>query len=145
VRSPKASAPKARAPKTIDLVVAPVAFAALLADPLLLGKITHLTPVVVVLAFLAAVPLAARGRFPLAVLAIEVPLVIACLAVFQPARAAVAIIMLPVFTVGLEGRRVRSLVVGAVMALIVTTTVALPGSARARSISSRTFRSCWGR
>jgi signal transduction histidine kinase len=127
VRLPKASAPKARTPKTIDLVVAPVAFAALLADPLLLGKITHLTPVVVVLAFLAAVPLAARGRFPLAVLAVEVPLVIACLAVFQPARAAVAIIMLLVFTVGLEGRRVRSLVVGAVMALVVTATVAFTG------------------
>jgi hypothetical protein len=115
-----------RAPD-IDLVLALAAFVALLVDPLLLHKITELTPVMGVLAFLTAVPLAARRRFPLGVLAIEVPLLMACLAVFHPNRAAVGITMLLVFTVGLEGGRARSLVVGALMALIVTAAVFITG------------------
>jgi signal transduction histidine kinase len=115
-----------RAPD-IDLVLVLAAFVALLVDPLLLHKITELTPVMGVLAFLTAVPLAARRRFPLGVLAIEVPLLMACLAVFHPNRAAVGITMLLVFTVGLEGGRARSLVVGALMALIVTAAVFITG------------------
>ena len=111
-----------RAPD-IDLVLALAAFVALLVDPLLLHKITQLTPVVGVLAFLTAVPLAARRRFPLGVLAIELPLLMACLVVFHPNRAAVGIVMLLVFTVGLEGGRLRSLVVGALMAPVVTAAV----------------------
>jgi signal transduction histidine kinase len=121
VRLPRASAPN------IDLVLAPVAFAALLADSLLLHKVTHLTPAIGALAFLAALPLAARSRFPLAVLAAEVPLLLACLAAFHPVRAAVGITLLLVFTVGLEGGRARSLIVGAVMALLVTAAVVLTG------------------
>jgi len=45
--------------------------------------------------------------------------------VFHPNRAAVGIVMLLVFTVGLEGGRARSLVVGALMALVVTAAVLL--------------------
>jgi signal transduction histidine kinase len=116
----------ARAPD-IDLALALAAFVALLVDPLLLRKITELTPVIGVLAFLTAVPLAARRRFPLGVLAIELPLLMACLAVFHPNRAAVGITMLLVFTVGLEGGRARSLVVGALMAPIVTAAVFITG------------------
>jgi len=116
-----------RAPD-IDLVLALAAFVALLVDPLLLHKITELTPVMGVLAFLTAVPLAARRRFPLGVLAIELPLLLACLAVFHPNRAAVGITMLLVFTVGLEGGRLRSLVVGALMAPIVTAAVFITGT-----------------
>jgi signal transduction histidine kinase len=115
-----------RAPD-IDLLLALAAFVALLADPLLLHKITELTPVMGVLAFVTAVPLAARRRFPLSVLAIELPLLMTCLAVFHPNRAAVGITMLLVFTVGLEGGRARSLVVGALMALIVTAAVFITG------------------
>jgi signal transduction histidine kinase len=115
-----------RAPD-IDLVLALAAFVALLADPLLLHKIAELTPVMGVLAFLTALPLAVRRRFPLGVLAAEVPLLMTCLAVFHPNRAAVGIIMLLVFTVGLEGGRARSLVVGALMALIVTAAVFITG------------------
>ena len=109
----------------IDAVLALAAFAALLADPLLLHKVAGLTPVIGALSFLAAVPLVARRRYPLAVLAAEVPLLLACLAVAHPNRAAVGIAMVLVFTVGLEGGRVRSLVVGAVMALLVTIAVVL--------------------
>jgi len=116
-----------RAPD-IDLVLALAAFVALLVDPLLLHKITELTPVMGVLAFLTAVPLAVRRRFPLGVLAIDLPLLLACLAVFHPNRAAVGITMLLVFTVGLEGGRSRSLVVGALMAPVVTATVFITGT-----------------
>src|SRR5689334_17469456 len=115
-----------RAPD-IDQVLALIAFVALLVDPLLLHKVTHVTPVMGVLAFLTALPLVARRRFPLGVLAIELPLLMACLAVFHPNRAAVGIVMLLVFTVGLEGGRSRSLVVGALMAPIVTAAVFITG------------------
>lgn len=115
-----------RAPN-IDLAIALAAFVVLLAEPLLAHKITELTPADGVLAFLAAVPLAARRRFPLGVLAIEVPLLMACLAVFHPGYAVVGITMLLVFTVGLEGGRARSLVVGALMALVVTAAAFITG------------------
>jgi signal transduction histidine kinase len=111
----------------IDVLLALAAFGALLADPLLLGKVTGLTPAIVILSLFAAVPLVARRRYPLAVLAAEVPLLLACLAVAHPNRAAVGITMLLVFTVGLEGGRARSLLVGAAMALLVTITVVLTG------------------
>jgi signal transduction histidine kinase len=49
----------------------------------------------------------------------------ACLVVFHPNRAAVGIVMLLVFTVGLEGGRTRSFAVGALMAPIVTAAVVI--------------------
>jgi signal transduction histidine kinase len=115
-----------RAP-SIDVVLAAAAFAALLIDPLLLRKIIHVTPLIVVLALLTAFPLVARRRFPLGVLAAVVPLLMVCLVVFHPNRAAVGIVMLLVFTVGLEGGRWRSLVVGALMAPVVTAAVFITG------------------
>src|SRR5580700_7631060 len=102
----------------IDVLLALSAFGALLADPLLLGKVTRLTPAIVILSLFAAVPLVARSRYPLAVLAAEVPLLLACLAVAHPNRAAVGIAMLLVFTVGLEGGRTRSLLVVAVAVVL---------------------------
>jgi signal transduction histidine kinase len=111
----------------LDVLLALAAFGALLADPLLLHKVTGLTPAIVILSLFAAVPLVARRRYPLAVLAAEVPLLLACLAVAHPNRAAVGITMLLVFTVGLEGGRARSLLVGAVMALLVAAAVVLTG------------------
>jgi signal transduction histidine kinase len=81
-----------------------------------------------ILAFVTALPLVARRRFPLGVLAIDIALLLACLFVFHPNRAAVGIVMLLVFTVGLEGGRTRSLVVGALMALAVPLVVLLTAS-----------------
>jgi signal transduction histidine kinase len=115
-----------RAPH-IDQALAIIAFAALLIDPLLLHTVSHVTPAIGVLAFAAALPLLARQRFPLAVLAIVVPLLLACLSVFHPNRAAVGIVMLLVFTVGLQGGRTRSLIVGALMAPVVTAAVLITG------------------
>ena len=111
--------------RRLDVFLALAAFAVLLADPLLLHKVAGLTLAVVVLAFVAAVPLLLRSRFPLVVLAAEVPLLLGCLAVAHPNRAATGIVMLLVFTVGLEGHRVRSLVVGALMAAVMVTAVTI--------------------
>ena len=116
-----------RAPD-IDQILAILAFIALLADPLQLHKVHQLTPVMGILAFVTALPLLARRRFPLGVLAIDIALLLACLFVFHPNRAAVGIVMLLVFTVGLEGGRTRSLVVGALMALAVPAVVLLTAS-----------------
>src|SRR4029077_16032312 len=108
-------------------ILAVLAFIALLVDPVLLHKVPRVTPGMGVLAFLTALPLVARRRFPLGVLAVVLPLLMACLVVFHPNRAAVGIVMLLVFTVGLEGGRARSLVVGALMAPTVTAAVLITG------------------
>jgi signal transduction histidine kinase len=111
----------------IDLVLALSAFVALLADPLQLRHVSELTPTMGVLALLTAVPLAFRRRSPLLVLATEMPLLMAYLALYHPNRAALGIAMLLVFTAGLEGKRLWSLQVGAAMALIVTAAVFVTG------------------
>jgi len=103
----------------LDVLLALVAFAALLIDPLAGHKVKELTPLAAVLAAVTAVPLVARRRHPLAVLATVVPLLLACLGVFHPDRAAAAVVMLAVFTVGRYGRRSRSLIVGVAMAPVV--------------------------
>src|SRR5580693_8532471 len=87
-----------------DVVLAVIAFAALLIDPLATHQVTELTPLDAVLALVAAVPLVLRRRYPLGVLVVTVPLLLACLVVF---------------TVGLHGHRTRALVVGALMAPVV--------------------------
>ena len=111
--------------RRLDALLALAAFAALLTDSLLVHKVTGLTPAVVMPAFFASVPLLMRSLFPLAALAAEVPLLLGCLAVAHPNHAATGIVMLLVFTVGLEGRRVRSLVVGALMAVLMVAAVSL--------------------
>jgi len=103
----------------LDVVLAFAAFAALLIDPVASHKVKALTPLAAGLAVVTALPLVARRRYPLGVLATVVPLMLVCLAVFHPDRAAAAVVMLVVFTVGLNGHRSRSLVVGSVMAPVV--------------------------
>jgi signal transduction histidine kinase len=103
----------------LDVVLAVAAFAALLIDPVAGHKVTGVTPLAAVLAAVTALPLVARRRHPLAVLATVVPLLLACLGVFHPDRAAAAVVMLAVFTVGRCGRRSRSLIVGVAMAPVV--------------------------
>jgi signal transduction histidine kinase len=104
----------------LDVVLAFAAFAALLIDPVVSHQVKELTPLAAGLALLTALPLAVRRRHPLGVLAVVVPLLLVCLAVFHPDHAAAGIVMLLVFTVGLNGHRFRSLVVGALMAPVVT-------------------------
>jgi signal transduction histidine kinase len=102
-----------------DVVLALVAFASLLIDPLATHQVTSLTPLDGGLALVTAVPLVLRRRYPLGVLVAIVPLLLVCLAVFHPDHAAAGIVMVVVFTVGLHGHRTRALVVGALMAPVV--------------------------
>ena len=102
-----------------DTALALVALLALVLDPVLAHRATEVGAVAFGLSLLTALPLVARRRHPLAVLAVDLPLVLVCLAVFHPNWAAVAVTMVLVFTVGTEGHRTRSLVVGALMAPVV--------------------------
>jgi signal transduction histidine kinase len=102
-----------------DVVLAFIAFAALLIDPLVSHQVKELTPLAGGLAVVTAVPLVLRRRYPLGVLITVVPLLLACLAVFHPHLAAAGIVMVLVFTVGLHGHRARALVVGSLMAPVV--------------------------
>jgi len=102
-----------------DVVLAFIAFAALLIDPLVTHQVKELTPLDGGLALVTAVPLVMRRRYPLGVLVTVVPLLLVCLAVFHPDQAAAGIVMVVVFTVGLYGHRTRALVVGALMAPVV--------------------------
>ncbi len=108
-----------------DSALALLAFLALVIDPVMEHKVARVTPVVVVLAAVTALPLTARRRHPLAVLAVVLPLLLVCLAVFHPNSAAVGVTMCLVFTVGMEGDRLRSLVVGGLMAPVVASAVLL--------------------
>jgi signal transduction histidine kinase len=101
------------------------AFVALVINPMLTGREGKLTPLAGVLAALTATPLLVRRRYPVAVLAIVSAGLLVCLAVFQPSHAATGIVIVTVFTVGLTGRRVRTLIVGASMAPVVAAGVAI--------------------
>src|SRR5258706_7965620 len=103
----------------VDVVLAFIAFAVLLIDPLATSQVKELTPLDAGLALVTAVPLVLRRRYPLGVLVAIVPLLLVCLAVFHPDRAAAGIVMVVVFTVGLRGHRARARVVGALMAPVV--------------------------
>src|SRR5260370_2042851 len=107
-----------RAPD-FDVVLAFIAFAALLIDPVAAHQVAEHGPHDAALALVTAVPLALRRRSPVGVLVTIVPLLLVCLAVFHPDRAAAGIMMVVVFTVGLHGHRARALVVGALMAPVV--------------------------
>jgi signal transduction histidine kinase len=111
----------------IDMGLALVAFIALLVDPVLSGDSTHLSAAAGVLAALTSAPLVVRRRYPLGVLAMVTAGVLASLAAFHPDHAAVGVVMLAVYTVGLQGRRGRSLLVGAAMAPLVAAAVAITG------------------
>jgi signal transduction histidine kinase len=102
-----------------DVLLALAAFAALLIDPLATHQVKELSQLAAGLALVTSAPLVFRRRYPLRVLVTIVPLLLACLAVFHPNRAAAGIVMVVVFTVGLHGRRARALVVGALMAPVV--------------------------
>jgi signal transduction histidine kinase len=113
--------------RDVDVLLAVLVFASLLVNPVVDGRAADVTPLAGCLALLASAPLAARRRAPVGVLAVVVPLLLASLAVFHPNQVAVGVVMLLVFTVGEQGDRVRSLVVGALMAPVVTAAVLVTG------------------
>jgi signal transduction histidine kinase len=113
----------------VDLTWALVAFVSLLADPGLGWDGGHLSAAAVVLAGATALPLVVRRRYPLGALVAVTAGLLACLAVFHPNVAAVGISMVVLYTVGLQGRRLRSLLVAAAMAPVVTAAVVITSKA----------------
>jgi signal transduction histidine kinase len=111
----------------VDVAWALAAFVSLLADPGLGWDSGHLSAAAVLLAAATSVPLVVRRRYPLGVLVAVAGGLLACLAVFHPNIAAVGVIMFALYNVGLQGRRLRSLLVGVAMAPIVTAAVAITG------------------
>jgi signal transduction histidine kinase len=73
--------------------------------------------------------LVVRRRYPLGALVAVTAGLLACLAVFHPNVAAVGISMVVLYTVGLQGRRLRSLLVAAAMAPVVTAAVVITSKA----------------
>jgi signal transduction histidine kinase len=113
----------------VDVAWALAAFVSLLADPGLGWDGGHLNAAAVVLAGATSLPLVVRRRYPLGVLIAVTAGLLACLAVFHPNIAAVGIIMFALYTVGLQGRRLRSLLVAAAMAPLVTVAVLITSKA----------------
>ncbi len=109
----------------VDRTWALVAFVGLLADPGLGWDGGDLSVAAVALAAASSLPLVVRRRYPLGVLVAVTAGLLGCLAVFHPNVAAVGIIMVALYTVGLQGRRLRSLVVAAAMAPVVTAAVVI--------------------
>jgi signal transduction histidine kinase len=113
----------------VDRTWALVAFVALLADPGLGWDGGHISAAAVALAAVTSLPLVARRRYPFGVLVAVTAGLLACLAVFHPNVAAVGIIMVALYTVGLQGRRLRSLLVAGAMAPVVTAAVVITSKA----------------
>ena len=97
-----------------------------------------LTPGAYVLAVAAAAPLVWRTRFPLAALVgVEAGAVI-CAAAFHASWSASALVAVQLYTVALLGRRQRSMVVGALTALVaVVAIVLIDGSVELTGIGLR--------
>jgi signal transduction histidine kinase len=109
----------------VDVTWALVAFVGLLADPGLGWGGGHLSAAAVVLAAATALPLVVRRRYPLGALVVVTAGLLACLAVFHPSIAAVGVIMFALYTVGLQGRRLRTLLVAAAMIPVLAAAVVI--------------------
>jgi signal transduction histidine kinase len=112
-----------------DVALALAAFVGLLADANLSWHASATAIAAVALAGATSLALVLRRRYPLGVLVVVAAGLLACLAVFHPNNAAVGVVMLAVYTVGLQGRRLRSLLVGAAMAPVVAAAVVITSDA----------------
>jgi signal transduction histidine kinase len=109
----------------VDVTWSFAAFVSLLADPGLGWDGGHLSAGAVVLAGATSLPLVVRRRYPLGALVVVVAGLLACLAVFHPNVAALGVIVFALYTMGLQGRRLRSLLVAAAMAPVVVAAVVI--------------------
>ena len=114
-----------RAWRYFDWALVIAGAAALIVDGLLRGD--SLPPVAYPLAVAAAVPLAFLRRAPLASLLGVEGGAIVCVAVFKPVDAAIALVVVALFTVALVGDRQRSLLVGGVTAVVLVATTLVVG------------------
>jgi signal transduction histidine kinase len=113
-----------RTASRLDAALALLAFVGLMIE-LAVGRGPLLPSVA--LALVSSAPLAVRRRYPVAVLFATSFGLLACLAVFHPSRTAVAVVMLAMYTVSLQGRRRRSVLVGAAMAPITVLAISIAG------------------
>jgi signal transduction histidine kinase len=113
-----------RARRLLDGALALAGATALIVDGLL-GADGSLPLSAYPLAVLAAAPLVFRRRVPLASLFAVEAGAIACVAVFEPKWAPIALVMVALYTAALLGDRRRSLVAGAVTGVAFTVTVLL--------------------
>ena len=115
-------------PRRRDIGLAAVGAAALVVEGIARGK-AGVWPGAYVLSLVAAVPLAWRGAAPLTALFTSEAGAIACVFAFDASWAATGIIVVMLFTVALQGDRLRSVLVGAVTAIgVIATTVLVDGS-----------------
>jgi signal transduction histidine kinase len=123
--------------RLLDGALALAAMAALILDGVLSSD-GALPAAAYPLAVLAGAPLAFRRRAPLAALFAVEAGAIACVAVFRPTWAAIAIVMVALFTAALLGDRRRSLIAGAVTgAALVGATLVLDDSIELTSAAVR--------
>jgi signal transduction histidine kinase len=109
----------------VDVALALAVFVGLLVNGALIRNGADLGVGAVVLAAATSLALVVRRRYPVGSLTIVSAGLLACLAVFHPNFAAVGAVMLAVYTVGLQGQRLRSLLVGALMAPVVAAAVVI--------------------
>jgi signal transduction histidine kinase len=81
----------------------------------------------VALGLISSAPLVVRRRYPVAVLFATTFGLLACLAVFHPSRTAIVVVILAMYTVSLQGRRRRSVLVGVAMAPITVAAISIGG------------------
>jgi signal transduction histidine kinase len=111
-------------PPAVDVAIAAGAAAALIVEGLRRGDAT--APVAgCALAVLACAPLAWRRSAPVTVLCAVFCGVVACLSLLHPYETAVFVLMIGLYTVGAQGERRRSLVVGAISAVLLVIVVVL--------------------
>jgi signal transduction histidine kinase len=107
-----------------DIALAAIGAAALITEGQLRST-SALSPAAYVLALAAAAPLLWRTRSPLAALVGVEAGAIVCAAVFPASWSASALVAVQLYTVALFGRRQRSVVVGAVTALVAVVAIVL--------------------
>ena len=107
-------------PSPWDVALAAACAVALIVD----ARAASDAAVVGLLAVATCVPLVFRNRAPIVVLLLVGAGLIACLAAFRPANAAIPVAMVALYTVGVRGDRRRSLVVGAGAALVLVLVIA---------------------
>jgi signal transduction histidine kinase len=115
---------KFRGASRVDAVLAILVFAGLMIE-LAIGQ-GPLVPSVA-LALISSAPLVVRRRYPVAVLFATTFGLLACLAVFRPTRTAIVVVILAMYTVSLQGRRRRSVLVGVAMAPITVAAISIGG------------------
>lgn len=112
-------------PLPLDVALAGLAFAALLADAVLQPEGGGFAAATIPLGLAATVPLAWRRLAPVAVLLVCVPFLVAYAALVGSGNVVTAIAMLLLYSVAVAGDRRRSLLIGAISAVFLGVVISL--------------------